>query len=758
MAIRLPRKPGQAVQAQHPLAWAAPTPFWGANGAALKQPQILRFASDEFMDELLALLQADPASLVRLRAVPETWREPAGATPVAATAPAATAVLPAPAQPREAPAAERFAGLRRFALARARQAGQLERPTLPSRAGSRAAAKPLKLYQPAHLRHYLVAGTLVCETPGLPDRQLDAARQGVGFVLRRLLPRVASAPGTALPDIQDRSAWDEFAWVPEGKAGHWQQVAGADDEAQLTRLVPGEERLPVFPARYVQDSGLPRRLFVGSVPVGRRETYQGGQARKGTASFDAAGSGLPPMDARVVQFQIDVLAPWKNLVGMVMRPGAAGVDITNNAAVKAALQLARPDSVLQPAATGDFPPPLNASPPLLGHPNLGALRTLRSSLQTASWYLLLDLMKFLKQHLPQFWDDHVASTSPPSGPGPLKDLYDRLDDCAMPADLVATGVTLATASPGAINPLLPPSITLRDQAPSYAGRITISLLQALRWADERPVQSLSFEAALEAQASEFSFADSDEERAAWPDFLFLFADPWFGVLQPPALADFNPPDGDYLSEKIVARIDSLAATLAAALPATPASPDVPEPTLATMVPTDLREAWYVMRLVHERPSCAPFHGSVISAATVPFQMAGFFDPDAPARPVRIGLPLDVSPAGLRKFDKNAVFVLSDMLCGHVDRFKGMTLADLVLSVLPWPFHKDLPVPAKGACKTGSPEMSLGVMCSLSIPIVTICALILLMIIISLLDFVFRWIPWFIVCFPLPGLKGKKDGP
>lgn len=755
MATRAPAKaarPGKAVQANHPLAWTAPTPFWGVGAAALKQPQILRFASDEFMDELLALLQADPASLVKLRAVPETWREPAGATPGAASAPATTAVLPAPAQASEPPKAERFAGLRRFALARARHSGQLARPALPSRAGSRAATKPLKLYQAAHLRHYLVAGTLVCETPGLPDRQLDAAKQGVGFVLRRLLPRVASAPGTALPAIADRSAWDEFAWLPEGKAGHWQQVAGADDEAGLSTVAVGEERLPVFPARYVQDNGLPRRLFVGSVPVGRRETYQGGQARKGLAGFNAAGAGLPAMDARVAQFHIDVLAPWKNLVGLAMRPGAVNVDIHSATAVNAALVLARPDSVLKPLGTA-FPP---APGTLFNLPDLVALRGLRSSLQTASWYLLLDLMKFLQQHLPQFWTDHVLPSSARPLAGPLRNLYDSLDGCAMPANLVGVGVTLATATPGAMNPVAPPSLSLRDQAPSYAGRIAVNLLQALRWAHVARVQGKSFELALEAQASEFSFAN-DGDRANWPDFLLLFADAWFGVLQPPSPAGFNPASGDYLSEKIVARIDSLAATLAAALPATPASPDMPEPTLATMVPTDLREAWYVMRLVHERPGCAPFHGSVVSAATAPFQMAGFFDPDAPARPVRIGLPLDVSPAGLRKFDKNAVFVLSDMLCGHVDRLKGLTLADLVLSVLPWPFHKDLPVPAKGPCKTGSPEMSLGVMCSLSIPIVTICALILLMIIISLLDFVFRWIPWFIVCFPLPGLKGKKEG-
>jgi hypothetical protein len=53
------------------------------------------------------------------------------------------------------------------------------------------------------------------------------------------------------------------------------------------------------------------------------------------------------------------------------------------------------------------------------------------------------------------------------------------------------------------------------------------------------------------------------------------------------------------------------------------------------------------------------------------------------------------------------------------------------------------------------NFKLGMICSLSIPIVTICALILLMIIVSILDYIFRWLPYFIMCFPLPGFKGKK---
>jgi hypothetical protein len=206
-------------------------------------------------------------------------------------------------------------------------------------------------------------------------------------------------------------------------------------------------------------------------------------------------------------------------------------------------------------------------------------------------------------------------------------------------------------------------------------------------------------------------------------------------------------------EKLQARIDHLATLLEDALETPAEGQRLPEPALATMQPADMRDAWYAIRLVYERPDCAPFEATVVSAPTRPFQMAGFFDPDAPARPIRIGLPVDISPNGLRKFDKNTAFMLSDMLCGQIDRMKGIGFVDLVLSVLPWPFHKDLNVPEKGDCSKGG--LSLGVMCSLSIPIVTIAALILLLIIVSLLDFVFRWMPFLVACFPLPGFKGRK---
>src|SRR5262249_2159169 len=202
------------------------------------------------------------------------------------------------------------------------------------------------------------------------------------------------------------------------------------------------------------------------------------------------------------------------------------------------------------------------------------------------------------------------------------------------------------------------------------------------------------------------------------------------------------------------RIDRLAALIEAALPPQP-SGEAPAVSLAAKPVMDTREGWFVLRCVFERPGCGPIDPPLVSDPTAPFQMAGFFDPDAPARPIRIALPVDTTPAGLRKFDKNTAFMISDVLCGQINRVKGLSLGDLVRSVLPWPLHKDISVPSAPPCKSPDASLSFGMICSLSLPIITICALLMLMIIVTLLDFIFRWIPYFLICFPLPGFKSKE---
>jgi hypothetical protein len=48
----------------HPVTWLAPRPLWpGLEGPAARRPSILRFTSDDFMEELLGLL-ADDLSLL----------------------------------------------------------------------------------------------------------------------------------------------------------------------------------------------------------------------------------------------------------------------------------------------------------------------------------------------------------------------------------------------------------------------------------------------------------------------------------------------------------------------------------------------------------------------------------------------------------------------------------------------------------------------------------------------------------------------
>jgi hypothetical protein len=177
--------------------------------------------------------------------------------------------------------------------------------------------------------------------------------------------------------------------------------------------------------------------------------------------------------------------------------------------------------------------------------------------------------------------------------------------------------------------------------------------------------------------------------------------------------------------------------------------------LAATLAADTGAPRYVLRFVHQRCDCGPLHPAVMSDRSEVFELAGFFDVDAPLRPIRIALPFDTSPGGLRKFGKNSAFIMSDLLCGQMKRVRKLGFGDLVLSVLPWPFHKDLNVSAMAPCAKPGPEGNFGTICSLSIPIITIVAFILLIVIATLLDLIFRWLPFLMVCFPIPGLKGKK---
>ena len=671
------------------------------------------------MENLQRLLATDPMKLRGLLAVPETWR--------GIQLPARTPT----------PDVGHIGILGRLGIT-------ARRATTPVTARAQplpGAPSALKLYQPAHQRFYLIGASLVCQRPGMPDRRIDKGKEErASFLIRRWFPPSASTEND-LPNF-DETTWTEHAFVAQSDGTFaWVPVASAGaDEADRSIVLPEEERLPLFPLSFTEDNKRTRRLLGGLVPVGKREAYHAAMRLQDDGS---TGAGGPTENAALILlFRKQVSEPWKTLVDRAVFAVRAKLVEEGDA----------PDGDQVDAQRQDF----------------------RSAIQTASWLVLADFRKFLEQYVPAVLTQIDAVTFTSSGTpsrGPLTagsaaaNLYDAL---------VATGRDLDD-----LNPRLHQGGTVAPR--NTANAVAFSLGHALQQLGDDTVT------AMEDSEMPYDLTDASE---GWPEFLFPLVDiedtrldpnhaayaPTFerspvpvttATLAPeeaesvdsqmPPIEEPVDTDDELLLEAAAdfkTQIDTLAALVIRAFDFDEET--TPQPAVPAIAdrPADMRDGWFHIRCVYERPSCGDLHDDVVSGPTERFQLAGFFDPDAPARPIRIGLPVDTTPAGLRKFDKNTAFVMSDILCGQIARMKGLTLGDLVRTVLPWPLHKDLSVPDNGPCKQGSGGPNIGLVCSLSIPIITICALILLMIMVSLLDIIFRWIPYFIVCFPLPGLRAK----
>ena len=140
--------------------------------------------------------------------------------------------------------------------------------------------------------------------------------------------------------------------------------------------------------------------------------------------------------------------------------------------------------------------------------------------------------------------------------------------------------------------------------------------------------------------------------------------------------------------------------------------------------TTVANTFYVLRCVYQRQHCGPLKPDVLSTASEPFTLAAFFDPDAPARPIRISLPLDPSIAGLRKFRKNVTVALSAAMRQKLAKTGGL----------------------KDDKLAQSPEFDCAGL-SFSIPTITICAMVLLFVMLSLLNLIFWWLPFVKICLP-----------
>ena len=688
-----------AMVPRHDIGWVAPAPLWGrfgdfaqaGNRERFARPAILRFAHDAFMDELFALLAYHPEHLDEWLARHETWERPMRAPPTAAKL-----SVPEP------------ASRLRARLTHERTAA--EAPVVRAPVPFVDELPQLKLYQPVHNRYYLVTASLVCRRPGLPDRRVDPGRQEqVRFVLRRLLP-AADAAGAAATDPR---LWREHAFVQIGNAAEWRPVGASAD-----RLLAGEERLPMFGFGIERDA--PRRQLVGGlIPVGRREAYVSAGVRTGAPVDGEDVAPVPGPDTRLLLLQMQVTGPWGELVTQALDEIERFADSSRDTAI-----------------TGLFD-----DDEVPTQPDAGIRRRVREQIQTVSWYALLDFTRFLRHQLPRIWEA-LTGARPRTDLDPAREL----------PLLVRLEQTVLTIN--------------KTELTSGSGHVSASALDTLAQA----LQAFALDTDLEGELEDVEVAYDRRISAStspWPDFLFPLADVGANAALAPAVGKTGPfpftVAGENLSgaadrDTIVARVTRVLEELEALVEqALPAETESARPEIVVPRPQNLdpREAWFTIRCVYERPNCGPRQPEVLSLPTEPFRMAGFFDPDAPARPIRIPMPFDISLAGLRKYNKNATLMISDALCGQLRRIRKFSLGDLVLSVLPWPFHKDLTDPtAPGGCTepNGNP---LGMFCSLSIPIVTLCALILLIIMVALFDLFFRWLPFLFLCLPIPGLKGKR---
>jgi hypothetical protein len=605
--------------------WTSPATLWdhfhgptnGAQRRVFRTPAILRFASDSFMEDFLALMKADPRQMAGLLAVPETWKAPSADV---------------------APPPRREGLVGKLHAARTQAIRRLEARQLPVRAETWNHApveKPLKFYQPAHQRYYLVTACLVCRTLGLPDRPLNtSAQERVTFVIRRLRPRVGA---TAVNP--DPAFCDELAFV----SGQWKNVVQTDS------IVEGEETYPLSPLAYQELDGRRRRIFNGLIPVAKRETLVGAPP----PPVAGGPAPAPVVDPRQMLLKMEVLGPWASLEDVAIRAQGAVQKITDAIpADKAASALARANE----------------------------------QIQTVAWYILLDLSKWIEQHIPLLWN-----------------------------------AIQAESSAGLSGPALAPALTAYNTMGGLIsnGKTLLAALKEIRAAEPK----------LESVKSPYR-ADT---VAQWPSLSYQFV-----------TAGAGGPSGLMNAQRA-----DLEAKLVAALPSG-AVPAIPVRAVAQINATDFAAPWFTVRCVFERPQCAALSPPVVSEPTASFLLASFFDSDAPARPIRVAMPADTTPAGLRKFDKNAAFVMSDVMCGQFTAVRSLGFIDLVMAVLPWPLHQDLNVGSMKPCPDG------GMACSFSLPIITICALIVLMIMVKLLDMIFFWMPFFQICLPVPKFDAKGN--
>src|SRR5579864_8544047 len=190
-----------AVTMDNKVEWTTAEPLMGGLLQAerlqyTRKPALLRFKTDAFMQELITLMQTSPGQLSELIAHPESFRAP---------------------------------------------------PTGESDDWQAPPTDVLKLYQPTHGFFYLVAASLVCHQPGLPDRVVNTSKkERVAFVLRRISPDGAEMAWVTDPHKEPAQSKSWLALTP-------------DSSGDFKLLASNEELLPMYPLNFTEN-GRRRRL------------------------------------------------------------------------------------------------------------------------------------------------------------------------------------------------------------------------------------------------------------------------------------------------------------------------------------------------------------------------------------------------------------------------------------------------------------------------------------------------------------------
>jgi hypothetical protein len=134
--------------------------------------------------------------------------------------------------------------------------------------------------------------------------------------------------------------------------------------------------------------------------------------------------------------------------------------------------------------------------------------------------------------------------------------------------------------------------------------------------------------------------------------------------------------------------------------------------------------------VKDEGDCPPF--IVWSACTEPFRITPWYDPGN-APPVKIILPDASDKNFLKNIKPNVSFVVPPGLFNNLQQPPSKWLQGGV---------------------SGDGGIGLNWICSFSIPIITLCAFIVLYIFLTLFDLIFQWLFWVKICIPFPVRKPR----